>query len=89
MIVKVDDPYRNSTWMEYARCLEVIDPEIFYPNLHDKKKRAERIQITQEICNLCPVRKACEEYSKKMSEGWGIWGRKIYEMSDEWDIDKC
>lgn len=90
--VKVGDPYRDTKWMEHARCLEV-DPDIFYPNLHDKTMRSSRIQLTQNICNLCPVRKACEIYSKSMSLGCGIWGRKVYEASevfeaeDEWNLD--
>jgi WhiB family redox-sensing transcriptional regulator len=74
---------QDAAWMDHAACLEVSDPDIFFPNFGGMSDRARReaIELAQEFCNICPVRTACERHSEKFSNGWGIWGEYVYDRS--------
>ena len=78
-------PREDAAWMDYAACLTVGDPDIFYPdfdNMTDTQRTAA-IKLAQEnYCDICPVRIACERRSEKFSMGWGIWGEYVYDRSD-------
>jgi len=77
-------PREDAAWMDYAACLDVADPDIFYPNFNimTDAQRTAAIELAQQLCNVCPVRIACERRSEKFSMGWGIWGEYIYDRSD-------
>ena len=76
-------PREDATWMDHSACLEV-DPDIFYPDFDrmTDDERTAAIELAQQICNICPVRLACERSSEKFSNGWGIWGEYVYDRSD-------
>jgi hypothetical protein len=80
----IEHPTANTKWMVYAACADINDPDIFFPDLKntDQTTRFNRINIAWEICYKCPVKKACETYSESMSNGWGIWGERVYDKSD-------
>lgn len=54
-------------WMVFGSCRD-RDPDIFFP----ETSRQAREAIA--ICNACPVRDECLEYSLEARERFGIWG---------------
>lgn len=68
MIVDMSTEMRNLHWQDLARCLEVIDPDIFFPERGGSDRGARK------VCASCPVRVACLRYAITNRERFGIWG---------------
>lgn len=54
-------------WMEDALCAQV-DTEIFFPEKGGDPRPARK------VCDACPVRAECLEYSLENHEQYGVWG---------------
>jgi len=70
---------QSREWMDNAKCLEVEDPDIFFPP-RDKDKYKEIADHAKAICwgkdgsPACPVRVNCLLYADREDEQHGIWG---------------
>lgn len=58
----------NQSWRQQGRC-RGVDPEVFYP-VSDEDEALE----AKAICETCPVRQPCLEYSLAAREKHGVWG---------------
>lgn len=54
-------------WMVFSACRDQ-DPDIFFPQSQEATDHAIA------ICNSCPVKLDCLEYSLEARERFGIWG---------------
>ncbi len=81
-----DTIQQDTSWMNYAACINVEDPDIFFPEFKRNTTDTERMKhleyVQNHFCNICPVRIACEKYSEKFAMGWGIWGEYVYDRTD-------
>lgn len=59
--------FKPQPWMRHAAC-RGLDTNIFFPDRGDDYRPAKR------ICNECPVREQCLEYSFEIPQVIGIWG---------------
>lgn len=66
-------------WNEQARCLDIEDPDIFFPP-RDKELYKKIANEAKAYCfgtsgkNPCPVRMDCLWYAIEGDEQHGIWG---------------
>jgi WhiB family redox-sensing transcriptional regulator len=60
-------PDAGTEWKQFGLCSEV-DPDLWYPERGSSVKEAKR------ICQGCPVRVQCLEYSLDNDERFGVWG---------------
>lgn len=58
------------TWMPDGSCVEVEDPDIFFPNRDTEKK----VPLAKAICAGCVVRVECLDYALRTPGCIGIWG---------------
>lgn len=54
-------------WMVFGACREQ-DPDLFFPDTVRQAREAIA------ICNTCPVKGECLEYSLEARERFGVWG---------------
>ena len=54
-------------WMVFGACREQ-DPDLFFP------ESVREAQQAVAICNTCPVRDECLDYSLEARERFGVWG---------------
>lgn len=59
----------DQPWRLAAACRKV-DPNVFFPDSHDKKK----MEQAKAICRVCPVRKQCLDFAIDNCVDHGIWG---------------
>jgi WhiB family redox-sensing transcriptional regulator len=59
---------REAGWREAARCRDVEEPDVFFP---DRKDRADEALA---LCALCPVLLACRRHALELPERFGVWG---------------
>ncbi len=60
-------------WTLAALCLDIDEPEIFYPPAGNDAARVTR--EAKRICELCPVRTECLTYALDHDEvNYGVWG---------------
>jgi WhiB family redox-sensing transcriptional regulator len=57
-------------WMTHGLCIGLGEKanKIFYPEGGASTREAKR------ICNECPVRQECLDYSLRGAEKFGVWG---------------
>jgi WhiB family redox-sensing transcriptional regulator len=60
-----DEPPGRWTWQ--AACV-TAEPELFFPAVADQADEAKR------ICDCCPVKPECLDYSLATAQEWGVWG---------------
>ncbi len=58
------------SWREHANC-RTAPLEMFFP---ESGNGIEEIQAAKVLCQSCPVRNACLEYSLVTNQENGIWG---------------
>lgn len=61
-------PVPLGAWAARGLCVNVDDPDVFYPADGSRGTKARR------ICDRCPVRAECLEYALASDEEFGIWG---------------
>ena len=61
--------FNNEPWVHGALCTQV-DPEMFYPNKHDRGVAYD----AKRVCQQCPVIAECLEYALARNEEHGVWG---------------
>lgn len=57
----------NDNWRDEALCLE-IGGDPFFP------EKGEPIADVKRVCQGCPVRAECLEYSIVTNQRYGVWG---------------
>ena len=62
------DPFVTEPWMAEGVCLQVGDPDLWFPDRGGNPRPAKR------ICAQCPVRDLCLEYSYRTGQRHGIYG---------------
>lgn len=62
-------------WRDAASCRHV-SPEHFFspPGVEERKDRKAREHAARALCDLCPVRQQCLDFSLETQEQHGIWG---------------
>lgn len=63
---------QDISWHAEAACVGV-DPDIFFPTLHEGNRQNLKIQEAKSYCQQCPVTKECLEFAIAMHEP-GVWG---------------
>lgn len=65
----------STSWQRHGACRSV-DSDIFFPppTFEPKDERQEREAKAKAICNGCPVRVECLEWSLAIQEPHGVWG---------------
>ena len=58
------------SWRSEAACLDVEDPEIFFPI----KKSQKAAKAAKELCKRCVSRDDCLAYALEHEEPFGVWG---------------
>ena len=69
--ISVDAP----TWMltsEPMRCLEVEDPDLFFPDDYGLRNK-DQIEEARRECHKCPAYDACLEWATGVPSLEGIW----------------
>ena len=61
-------------WRDEAACLEVDDPEMFFPAARIAFVLVEQIDKAKAICARCTVTEQCLEYALTTGQNNGIWG---------------
>lgn len=61
------------TWRDYAACLEINDPELFFPTGETSPARYQAEQAKQ-ICLRCPVADWCLQWARDNGIEHGVWG---------------
>ena len=64
----VADLVALSVWRDRAACLDVGDPEVFFPT------RGEDVSAAKAICAGCPVRLECLEFALERVIRQGVFG---------------
>lgn len=59
-------------WVTDAVC-RTADPGLFFPEGYGKEP-AEKTARAIAMCNQCPCKQACFDYSMSTSQRWGVWG---------------
>lgn len=59
----------NIDWRRDAACAGV-ESSIFFPDSDSEAATAK----AKEICNACPVKDACLQYSLSTNQAAGVWG---------------
>ncbi|MCB1245882.1 MAG: WhiB family transcriptional regulator [Acidimicrobiia bacterium] len=59
----------DTDWRESAACAG-INSDIFFPSSDDESASAQ----AKSICETCPVRDACLQYSLSTNQAAGVWG---------------
>jgi WhiB family redox-sensing transcriptional regulator len=59
-------------WMSDAAC-KYEAPDLFFPEGYGKEPR-EKTERAIAICNRCPVKQACFDYSLATRQRHGTWG---------------
>lgn len=55
-------------WRERGACVDVDDPELFFP------EQFQSAEPAKAICAGCPVREMCLAFAVKHGEAHGVWG---------------
>lgn len=63
----------STEWMNRAACLEVDDPELFFPVGETGPARIQ-IERAKEVCGTCAVRENCLNWAMFNNISDGIWG---------------
>jgi WhiB family transcriptional regulator, redox-sensing transcriptional regulator len=58
---------RNTRWIALAKC-KTMKPALFFP--HD----GTGVRQAQQICAICPVKRACLAYALENGLNHGVWG---------------
>ena len=58
-------------WMALAKC-KTMEPALFFP--HDRVC----VRLAQQICAICPVKRACLAYALENRLNHGVWGGSIH-----------
>ena len=58
---------RPSRWIPLAKC-KTMEPALFFP--HD----GVGVRLAQQICAICPVKRACLAYALDNRMNHGVWG---------------
>lgn len=78
----------SDEWQIHALC-RGNHAHLFFPPSHfERKEDRERREVRAvAICNVCPVKQDCREYSLKVGEVYGIWGGMTeLERRDEFGV---
>jgi hypothetical protein len=62
---------REQRWMADASCIDVDDPELFFPEGFETKYILP--MVVDRYCSGCPVAGECFDYGRRTAAG-GIWG---------------
>ena len=61
-------------WRDDAKCLEVDDPEMFFPAARIAFVLVEQIDKAKAICARCDVAAQCLDYALTTGQNYGIYG---------------
>ena len=66
---------RDANWRRRAHCLDLYDPEVFFPAERENQiTRARRERRARAICTDCPVRAQCLDYALELGDAaHGVW----------------
>jgi WhiB family redox-sensing transcriptional regulator len=57
-----------------ANCLDIADPEIFFPNEEQEDQKHPTVRQARALCLNCPIINECRAVAMKDMEIEGIWG---------------
>ena len=79
LVARADDApaYVATVWQERAACLDVSDPDVFFPSGSSDNVRIEEAIA---ICATCPVAQECAGYRERMECSDGVWGGVYYQQ---------
>ena len=60
-------------WRNRAACLEVDDPELFFP-VGNTGPALVQIEKAKAVCNGCGVRDTCLQWAMEHNQDSGVWG---------------
>ncbi|WP_084104938.1 WhiB family transcriptional regulator [Demequina sp. NBRC 110056] len=60
-------------WRNRAACLEVDDPELFFP-VGNTGPALVQIEKAKAVCNTCEVRDTCLQWAMEHNQDSGVWG---------------
>jgi len=65
-----DDRLQVPDWQDLGRCLEIGDPDLWFPDKGGPTEGAK------EVCRPCEVRDQCLAYALEHRIRHGVWGGK-------------
>jgi WhiB family transcriptional regulator, redox-sensing transcriptional regulator len=60
-------------WRDRAACLDVDDPELFFP-VGNTGPALTLIERAKAVCNGCTVREVCLSWAMEHNQDSGVWG---------------
>lgn len=60
-------------WRDRAGCLDVDDPELFFP-VGNTGPALVQIEKAKTVCNSCTVREVCLQWAMEHNQDSGVWG---------------
>lgn len=66
----------NYEWQKDGACVGMKDADdlFFHPWNDTPRARQDRERRAKAICNMCPVKQQCLDWSLKVQEPYGVWG---------------
>jgi WhiB family redox-sensing transcriptional regulator len=60
-------------WRDRAACLDVDDPELFFP-IGNTGPALEQLERARAVCASCSVREICLIWAMEHNQDSGVWG---------------
>ncbi|MEU2005712.1 WhiB family transcriptional regulator [Rhodococcus sp. NPDC019627] len=61
-------------WQLHGLC-RGLDPDVFFSREGEGRGgRARRERAAKDICDQCPVERACRDHALSVGERYGVWG---------------
>jgi len=60
-------------WRDRAACLDVDDPELFFP-IGNTGPALDQLERARAVCQSCTVREVCLVWAMEHNQDSGVWG---------------
>jgi WhiB family redox-sensing transcriptional regulator len=63
----------STRWRVHALC-QGLGADLFFPIGEIGAEAVAQVEAAKEVCDVCPVKEPCLEYSLATNQEFGVWG---------------